>query len=158
MPIHLSPLIKCVLSLSLGLHSHWSLLFPGAHHLSPCISLTQFQCILHTVAIITSPPQFWSCHSFAFQALVAPHHPPVAWYSMTFHTLTSFLCSPSSTHILGWTCTHLHHCTRLRLHVLVYVTQSLGPPTFILPLLYLAHFLTSSLHLLFEIFLQKHTK
>ena len=43
----------------------------------------------------------------------APHHPPVAWYSMTFHTLTSFLCCPSSTHILGWTCPHLDHFTRV---------------------------------------------
>ena len=82
MPIHLSPLIKCVLSLSLGLHSHWSLLFPGAHHLSPCVSLTQFQCILRTVAILISPPQSWSCHSLAFQALVGSPSPPC---SMVFN-------------------------------------------------------------------------
>ena len=83
----MSPLTECLLTLSPGLHSHWPCSFPGAHPGLQATSLAQFQHTLHTIAIIISHLQPWSRHSLAFQAVVAPDHPPSAWYSRTFHTL-----------------------------------------------------------------------
>ena len=163
MPVHLSPL-RCVLSLQLGL-----LLFLGYHHIFPCVSLAQFQGILHTVAIIISHPSSvlpFSPSPSSGGGLSPSSVPTMAWQPMTFYTpafisdqfpLPSFLHShfrvqlhpPSTFH------KYSHLCD------LTYASHSFGvffPHTSILSFLYLAYFHISSpfIYLLFEVFLHKH--